>query len=156
MGDAFNFPVFDADNHMYEQPDAFTRYLPTEYKHVVHLMVINGRKKPVINNTISEYIQNPTFNVVARTGAQSDFFKNGNPEGKSRREILGEPIRSPESFFRPEPRLSLIDEQGVDRALMWQRKYGSQRFDQAFSEEIAGRGVAIPSGSLTIPPLPAR
>ncbi len=119
MSNRLEFPVFDADNHMYEQADAFTRHLPTEYKHVIKLMEINGRQKLVINNTISEYIPNPTFNVVARPGAQEDFFKNGNPEGKSRREILGEPIRSPESFFRPEPRLTLMDEQGVDRAIMW-------------------------------------
>jgi predicted TIM-barrel fold metal-dependent hydrolase len=119
MTDRLDFPIFDADNHMYEQADAFTRHLPAEYKHVVKLMEINGRQKLVINNTISEYIPNPTFNVVARPGAQEDFFKNGNPDGKSRREILGEPIRSPEAFFRPEPRLSLMDEQGVDRAIMW-------------------------------------
>ena len=30
-----DYPVFDADNHMYEQPDAFTRYLPDEYKNVI-------------------------------------------------------------------------------------------------------------------------
>jgi hypothetical protein len=36
------------------------------------------------------------------------------------------------------------------------RTCGSQCFDQALSEEIAGSGVAIPSDSLTIPLLPAR
>jgi predicted TIM-barrel fold metal-dependent hydrolase len=114
-----DYPVFDADNHLYEQADAFTRYLPDEFKRVVQLMQINGRDKLVINGTISEYIPNPTFTKVARPGAQEDFFKNGNPEGKSRREILGEAIPSPEAFFRPEPRLALMDEQGVDRAIMW-------------------------------------
>ena len=29
MASPTRLPVFDADNHMYEQPDAFTRYLPT-------------------------------------------------------------------------------------------------------------------------------
>ncbi len=119
MDDRLDFPVFDADNHMYEQADAFTRYLPDAYKRVVQLMQINGRDKLVINGTISEYIPNPTFTKVARPGAQEDFFKNGNPEGKSRREILGEAIPSPDAFFRPEPRLALMDEQGVDRAIMW-------------------------------------
>ncbi len=114
-----DYPVFDADNHMYEQADAFTRHLPDEYKNVVKLMKINGRDKLVIKGTISEYIPNPTFTKVARPGAQEDFFKNGNPEGKSRREILGEAIPSPDAFFRPEPRLALMEEQGVDRAIMW-------------------------------------
>ncbi len=112
-------PVFDADNHLYEQADAFTRYLPDEYKQVIRIANVDGRDKVVIKGTISEYIPNPTFSVVAKPGAQEEYFKHGNPEGKSRREILGEPMRSPDAFFRPEPRLRLMDEQGVDRALMW-------------------------------------
>ena len=114
-----DYPVFDADNHMYEQPDAFTRFLPDDYKHVIKYVQVNGRDKLAIKNVISEYIPNPTFTVVARPGAQEDFFKNGNPEGKSRREILGDPIRTPDAFFKPQPRLELMDEQGVDRAIMW-------------------------------------
>ena len=30
-----DFPVFDADNHMYENTDAFTKFLPPEYEGVV-------------------------------------------------------------------------------------------------------------------------
>ena len=112
-------PVFDADNHMYEQPDAFTCYLPDEYKNVIKYVQVNGRDKLAIKNVISEYIPNPTFSVVARPGAQEEFFKNGNPEGKSRRELLGEPMRALDAFFKPEPRLELMDQQGIDRAIMW-------------------------------------
>ena len=119
MEHRLDYPVFDADNHMYEQADAFTRYLPDEYKRVIRIANVNGRDKVVIKGTISEYIPNPTFSVVAKPGAQEDFFKNGNPEGKSRREIMGEAMRSPDAFFRPEPRLKLMDEQGIDRAIMW-------------------------------------
>ena len=119
MDRRLDYPVFDADNHMYEQPDAFTRYLPDEYKNVIKYVQVNGRDKLAIKNVISEYIPNPTFTVVARPGAQEEFFKHGNPEGKSRREILGKPMQALEAFFRPEPRLELMDEQGVDRAIMW-------------------------------------
>ncbi len=119
MDRRLGYPVFDADNHMYEQPDAFTRYLPDEYKNVIKYVQVNGRDKLAIKNVISEYIPNPTFTVVARPGAQEAFFKHGNPEGKSRREILGEPMRALDAFFKPEPRLKLMDEQGVDRAIMW-------------------------------------
>ncbi len=119
MAHRLDYPVFDADNHMYEQPDAFTRHLPSEYRNLVKLVQVNGRDKLAIKNVISEYIPNPTFSVVARPGAQEAYFKNGNPEGKSRREILGEPMRSPDAFFRPAPRLDLMDEQGIDRAIMW-------------------------------------
>jgi hypothetical protein len=42
-----------------------------------------------VKGQISEYIPNPTFERVAAPGAQEEYFKVGNPEGKSRREILG-------------------------------------------------------------------
>ena len=28
------FPLFDADNHLYEPPEAMTKYLPKEYKDI--------------------------------------------------------------------------------------------------------------------------
>jgi predicted TIM-barrel fold metal-dependent hydrolase len=114
-----DFPVFDADNHMYETTDAFTKFLPKEYEGLIKYVQVNGRTKIAVRNVISEYIPNPTFEVVGRPGASEEFFKHGNPEGKSRREMIGEPIRSPEAFFSPGPRLALMDELGLDRALMW-------------------------------------
>ncbi len=111
--------VFDADNHMYETTDAFTRYLPKAYDGLIRYVQVNGRDKIAVRGVISEYIPNPTFSVVARPGAWEEYFRNGNPEGKSTRELMGEPLRSPEAFFAPEPRLALMDELGIDRALMW-------------------------------------
>src|SRR6185312_1630283 len=93
--------------------------LPKEYDGLVKYVQVNGRTKIALRNVISDYIPNPTFEVVARPGAQEEYFKQGNPEGKSRREIMGKPIRSPEAFFSPEPRVKLMDELGVDRAIMW-------------------------------------
>jgi predicted TIM-barrel fold metal-dependent hydrolase len=80
---------------------------------------VNGRDKIAVRNVISDYIPNPTFQVVARPGAQEEFFKTGNPDGKSRREIMGPAMRAPDAFFAPEPRVALMDELGIDRALMW-------------------------------------
>lgn len=114
-----DFPVFDADNHMYENTDAFTKFLPPEYEGLIRYVELNGRTKIAVGGMISEYIPNPTFEVVAAPGAQEEYFRHGNPEGKSRREILGKPIRSLPGFSAPEPRLKLMDEQGIDRALMW-------------------------------------
>ena len=119
MPNRLSIPVFDADNHLYETEDAFTRHLPDRYKNAVQYVEVKGRKKIVVNGRLSDYIPNPTFEVVARPGAQEDWYRNGNPEGKSRREIFGEPMRSIPAFREPEPRLQLMDEQGVDRTLMF-------------------------------------
>ncbi len=113
------FTVFDADNHMYETPDAFTKYLPADYAGLIKYVQVDGRTKIAVNNKISDYIPNPTFERVAAPGAQADYFKNGNPEGKSRREIMGKGIDALPGFSSPEPRLQLMDELGIDRALMW-------------------------------------
>jgi predicted TIM-barrel fold metal-dependent hydrolase len=113
------FPVFDADNHMYETPDAFTKYLPAEYEGLIKYVEVNGRTKIAVKNLISDYIPNPTFERVAAPGAQEEYFRIGNPEGKSRREILGRGIDALPGFSSPEPRLALMDELGLDRALMW-------------------------------------
>jgi predicted TIM-barrel fold metal-dependent hydrolase len=114
-----DFPVFDADNHMYETPEAFTKFLPARYEGLIQYVEVKGRTKIAIKGRISEYIPNPTFEVVAAPGAQEQYFKVGNPEGKSRREILGQPMRALPGFREPAPRLKLMDELGVDRALMW-------------------------------------
>jgi predicted TIM-barrel fold metal-dependent hydrolase len=114
-----DFPVFDADNHMYETTDAFTKFLPPEYGEVIRYVQVDGRTKIAVKGQISNYIPNPTFEKVAAPGAQEEYFKVGNPEGKSRREIMGKAIKSPPAFMEPGPRLEMMDEFGIDRALMW-------------------------------------
>ena len=113
------YPVFDADNHLYETKDAFTRHLPDKYKSAIDYVDVRGRTKIVVRGQISEYIPNPTFDVVARPGAQEEYFRIGNPEGKSYREIYGEPMRAIPAFREPAPRIELMDEQGLDRTLMF-------------------------------------
>ena len=113
------YPLFDADNHLYETEEAFLKYLPKEYAGAIQYVQIKGRTKIAIRGQISEYIPNPTFEVVARPGAMEDYFARGNPEGKSRREIFGEPMRSIPAFREPAPRLELMDELGIQRSLMF-------------------------------------
>ena len=112
------FPVFDADNHLYETKDALTRYLPSGQADAITYVKVNGREKIAVRGKISNYIPNPTFDRVGVPGAQAEYFKNGNPEGKSYKEIIGRGIDCPPAFRNAEDRLKLLDEQGVDYALM--------------------------------------
>ena len=113
------YPLFDADNHLYETEDSLTRFLPKLYKDAIQYVKVNGRTKIAIRGQISDYIPNPTFSVVAKPGAMEDYFKHGNPDGKSRREIFGEPMKAIPAFREPGPRLELMDELGVERSLMF-------------------------------------
>ncbi len=126
MSRNLDIPIFDADNHMYETTDAFTKYLPAEYSEVVKYVEVNGRTKIALKNVISDYIPNPTFTKVAQPGAQELEFKLKNPSSKTASKpgdlALIEPpryITSPPAFFNPADRLELMNEQGIDRAMMW-------------------------------------
>ncbi|NKY42833.1 amidohydrolase family protein [Nocardia cerradoensis] len=113
------YQLFDADNHLYETKEALTRHLPKEFEGAIQYVELGGRTKIAVLGQISEYIPNPTFEVVARPGAMEEYFKNGNPEGKSRREIFGKPMRSIPAFHEPGPRLELMNELQLDRTLMF-------------------------------------
>ncbi|MCL2584622.1 MAG: amidohydrolase [Streptosporangiales bacterium] len=128
MARQLNYPVFDADNHMYETTDAFTKYLDPEYAGLVKYVQVNGRTKIALRNVISEYIPNPTFNKVAPPGAQELEFQLKNPHARAPRapkpgdkERTAPPryIESPPAYFNPADRLELMNELGLDRAMMW-------------------------------------
>lgn len=114
-----DFPVFDVDNHMYETPEALTKHVAPEFKGVIDYVQIDGRTKISVKGAVSDYIPNPTFEKVAAPGAQEEYFRIGNPDGKSRREIMGKAIVAPPAYREPGPRIELMDELGIDRALMW-------------------------------------
>ncbi|MCM3883181.1 amidohydrolase family protein [Frankia sp. R82] len=124
MSRVLDFPVFDADNHMYETTDAFTKYLPASHAGLVKYVQINGRTKIALRNVISEYIPNPTFNVVAPPGAQEIEFRLKNPSSKTKAgDIEAAPppkyIQAPPAYFNPADRLELMNELSIDRAMMW-------------------------------------
>jgi len=126
MARTLPFPVFDADNHLYETTDAFIKYLPEQFSGVIKYVEVNGRTKIAIKNKISEYIPNPTFNVVAAPGAQELEFRLKNPSSKTKAKPGDKTLEAPPryihsvpAFFDPEPRLELMDELGIERAMMW-------------------------------------
>lgn len=107
-------PVFDCDFHFYEGVDAFTRYLPSEYKGLLRLANVDGRTKLVIKGRISDYIPNPTFEVVAAPGSAAEYFSGRNTEGKSYREIVT-PMRAIPEFSDRDARVALMDRMHIDR-----------------------------------------
>ena len=54
------YPLFDADNHLYETEEALTRYLPEQYAGAIRYVQVDGRTKIAVRGQISEYIPNPT------------------------------------------------------------------------------------------------
>ena len=119
MDQAVDFAVFDADNHLYETEDSLTRQLPAAHRTLIRFVELGGRKKLVVRDRLTEFIPNPTFEVVARPGAHMAFYAGDNPEGKSLRELTGKPMASIPAFREPGARLALLDEQGIAATLMF-------------------------------------
>jgi predicted TIM-barrel fold metal-dependent hydrolase len=109
----FDHPVFDCDFHFYEGVDAFTRYLPEQYKGLMRLADIDGRTKMIIRGKVSDYIPNPTFEVVAEPGSAAEYFSGHNKDGKSWREIV-RPMRAIPEFTDREARLALMDRMHIE------------------------------------------
>lgn len=113
------YPIYDADHHLYEPQEAFLRYLPKEYQNEFYFVDVKGRTKLVIGGMLSEYIPNPTFEVVARPGAWEKWMRGDNPESLTQRELTGTPVRPPPEWRSGDGRLAVLDQQGLHAALMF-------------------------------------
>jgi predicted TIM-barrel fold metal-dependent hydrolase len=114
------FRCFDADNHYYEAVDAFTRHLePGFEKRCMQWAELGGRTRLLVGGRLNRFIPNPTFDPVSKPGVLDEFFRGRNPDAADVRTLFGElePIR-PE-YRQPEPRLALLDEQGIDKAFLF-------------------------------------
>ncbi len=70
------YETFDADNHLYENQDALTKFLPKKYEGVVRYVDVGGRTKLALRDKISHYIPNPTFSKVAVPGSWGNTAEN--------------------------------------------------------------------------------
>jgi predicted TIM-barrel fold metal-dependent hydrolase len=119
MAAQLGYPVYDADNHLYEPQEALLSHLPRRFKKDVQYVQVNGRTKLALCGQISDYIPNPTFDVVAPPGVHEKWYRGQNSEGLSMRELSGTPEKCRDAYRAPEPRLRLMDEQGLDATLMF-------------------------------------
>jgi predicted TIM-barrel fold metal-dependent hydrolase len=112
-------PIFDADQHMYETPEALTKYLPEQFKQAVQFVSVGKRTRIAILNKITDYIPNPTFERVAAPGAHEKFYSGQNTEGLTLREMTGKAIDAPPASRNPVDRIKELDRQGVQECLVY-------------------------------------
>jgi predicted TIM-barrel fold metal-dependent hydrolase len=130
------FPVYDADSHLYEPEEAFTRHLPKRFKRDFTFVDVEGRRKLVIAGMLSEFIPNPTFAVVAAPGSHVKWYRAENAEGLTLRELGGKPIKPPETWRTGAGRIALLDEQGVHASLVF------PTLASAIEERLGARAAA--------------
>jgi predicted TIM-barrel fold metal-dependent hydrolase len=110
--------LMDVDQHYCEPQDAFTRYLDPKFARVVQWAEVRGRKQLLVGEKIVHAGIHPAHEMTPKPGTLSNYFKGGNQEGKSIRELMGdlEPAR-PEYFDRA-LRVAKLDSQGVATAVI--------------------------------------
>ena len=99
-----DYRLFDADEHYYEPEDALTRHLDRKYRSAVRWVDMDGRRSLIIGGKLLQLIPNPTYDPVGRPGSLNSYFRAQNPEGRSLKEILGEPQRIQPEYRDPRPR----------------------------------------------------
>jgi predicted TIM-barrel fold metal-dependent hydrolase len=100
------YAMYDADNHLYEAHDAFTRHLPESRRREVKWVTDErGHRNLIIDRHLYDYIPNPTFDPVAVAGALD------------RRMV--EPLATRPEYRDRDARLRRLDEQGIEASLLF-------------------------------------
>ena len=99
---SLGYGIYDADNHLYEALDAFTRHLPAERAPDLYWVRNDrGHRQLVVDGRVLNYIPNPTFDPVAVAGALD------------RKKV--EPLATHPEYRDREVRLERFDAQGPKR-----------------------------------------
>lgn len=113
------YPVIDADQHFYEEPESFLRHLPKKYSKAIQYVNVNGRVRLAVGGVISDYIPNPTFDKVAAPASTKEWYLGNNPEGKTFREFIDKISDCTPGWRTGPERLKELDELGYDGSLMF-------------------------------------
>lgn len=113
-----DYPIYDADQHYYEPPEAFLRHLPKAFKRDFQYVEVNGRTKLAVAGVLSDYIPNPTFSVVAAAGSHEGWYRGDNPKGLSLRDYGGAPVPSQPAFHDGAAHLKMLDDEGIHASIL--------------------------------------
>jgi predicted TIM-barrel fold metal-dependent hydrolase len=115
-----DYGIFDCDTHCYEPRDAFTRYLPEKFRDraMAPVRLANGNEAILAGRRVATFNSESGlgFDMAYRPGTLKEMLKqmgSGNPEET----YQPEPIRV--EYLEREPRLRMIEAQGVERCVLF-------------------------------------
>jgi predicted TIM-barrel fold metal-dependent hydrolase len=118
---SLDYRMFDADNHLYESADAFTRFLPAHRRNDFYWVTDErGHRHIILNGKHFDYLPNPTFDPIAVAGCLLDVFKGeiSMVEHKNSAYQFERLVDRPEYQERA-VRLQRMTEQNVEAALLF-------------------------------------
>ena len=120
-----DFGIFDADQHYYEAEDCLSRYASKRMqatKAVRWLTEGDGkRRRLAIADRITTVIGNPTFDPIVKPGAFHETLKSlqAGEDRTTTAAAYGELVPIDPCYRDRDVRLKRMDEQGVERALLF-------------------------------------
>ncbi len=115
------YRMYDADNHLYEVADAFTRHLPRHRQKDFFWVTDDlGHRHIIVDGRLWDYLPNPTFDPIAVAGCLLDAFA-GNTSMLAAKEsaYTFERLAERPEYQNREARLRRMDTQGVEAALVF-------------------------------------
>lgn len=100
-----SYRLFDLDNHYYENPDAYTRYLEPEYHDKIPAKVEGDSKKPAGQE-----------NWVVRPGSLKEYLRKMKSGDAEEPYVLMAPLPA---FHDRDERIKLMDQQGIEACAMF-------------------------------------
>jgi predicted TIM-barrel fold metal-dependent hydrolase len=118
-----DFGLFDCDNHIYEPPDAVTRYLPKDMldRAITPITLANGEEGLLAGGRLVTGLDHP-INKAHRPGALKEMLRQMK-SGKPTETYALEDLR-PE-YLEREPRLQVMDKQGIESAILYPATMGT-------------------------------
>ena len=114
-----DYPLYDADQHYYEDIDSFTRHLEPQFSYAFSWATDdNGRRILTLGDKVFRMIKNPTFSPVAKPGALAEYFRGNADKTADARKMIGEMEPARPEYRTRGPRVPILDAQGVEGVIM--------------------------------------
>lgn len=115
------FGLFDADNHYYEPRDAFTRYMEPRHrdKAIVVKQGPGGEEQVWVGARPFTFLADMelNFDTTLRPGSLREFLRSLASDDPKEAAAVQVPVEP--AFVRRDARLALMDEQGIESALLF-------------------------------------
>lgn len=112
------YAAFDADNHYYEPPDCFTRYLEPRFRDraIRAIPVEDGRSRIVIGDKPFTFLEHRSFETTPKPGALREMLRRMNDPGFRASDVVEE---MQPAYTQRDARLAVMDRQGLEAALLF-------------------------------------
>jgi predicted TIM-barrel fold metal-dependent hydrolase len=112
----------DADNHLYEPLEAFTRHLDRAFvtRGPQPMKDARGHTQLLIGGKVCRFVPNPTFDPIVIPGCLDAFFRGQIPDDVDRRSIMKvEPLGTHPEYRDRDARIDVLDQQGLGAIVLF-------------------------------------